>query len=457
MTAHSDVDAKPKSGASADQEDEERPRRVALIVTGPKSKQVREWVADELGDVELLSQKDTKGLKPEQDAEKYVAFAKKKKADAIVFATVEKSGKNWLLDIEVRSGEDGEVVGDLSLKGKSQNDLKKKIGDELAVSLAEPISKTKAPADKKKKKGKEKEKEKEKEKPKETAPEPEPAEEKPAKKEPKAKDEEEEPAEAEPEDEPVADKKDAEDAPAAAAKDLPSAIELGAGVKFFTRNFDYNDDVSGLRTYSLSGAPAGFVSLRLYPAAFFTDGFAANIGIAAGYERAFAVSSKNAQGDELDTSSQEFYAGLRLRLPFAAHEAGLVAAYGQHSFTIDGDESVPDVDYSFVRTVVDARFRFGKIVVGAHVGPRFVLGTGQLGEIFPDASAGGIELGLHGGYAVTDNLDLLLGVDVRRYYFTLNPSTTNPPTLPTPVPQVAAAGGAVDQYLGVSLGVGWRN
>lgn len=463
-TTPSDAEAaKPKKQASAKSKkkkkkeepkpEEAGPRRIALVVTGPKAKQFRGRIADQLegDDIELLSEKESKGLKPDQDSEKYAAFAEKKEVTAIVLATVKKKGKNWELTVDVRNGADGESLSDVSLKGKSEKDLQKKIDADLASELADPLVQAKAPGD---------------EQPAEPEPEPEP--EPKAKKKPKAEQEPKAKPEPKPEPEPepepaktaeedaAGDEKDkGEDEPKAAATgDLPSAIELGLGLKGFRRSYDYSDDLSDLKTYSLDGAPAGFIYLRLYPAAFSSAGFVSNIGITGGYEQAFALKSKDSDGRELTTSSREYFAGLRLRIPIAAHELGIVAAYGSHSFEIDSDVTVPDVDYSFIRAVVDARFRIGKGIVGFHVGPRIILGTGELGDIFPDATTTALEAGLTGGYALSPNFDFMGGLELKRYGITLNP---DPDDLPQINGAPAAAGGALDQYLGLWLGVAWHN
>ena len=431
--------AKPKKSAAA--EEKQGPKRVALVVTGPKAKELREVIADELGeDIELMSAKDSKAVKPDQEPDQYVAFAKKRKVDAILIGNVEKAGKDFVLTVEVRNGADGEVLGEMSVKGRTTAALQKKLAQELAVTLADPIAQARAPGKKAPKKKPEPPPEETAEDEPEPEPEPEPEAEEPAETEAEPDKEEEEPAE----DEPSTPSK----------KSKHAGIELLLGLKGFTRNYEYTDNITAERTYELGGAPAIFLNLRLYPLAFMTDGFVSNIGLAGGFEQGFAINSKDSQGNELSTSSRQWFAGLRLRLPFSTHEAGVGVGYGQHTFRIDGDESVPDVKYGFARITVDGRFRFGKIVVGAELGPRLLLGAGQLAAIFPNATGGGFEATLYGGYSLTSNIDALVGLELRRYYLTLNPNRNSPPLIDG---DVAIAGGAVDQYLGLWLGLAWQN
>lgn len=433
------VEAQPEAAESAEAESA-KPPRVALAVSGPKSKQIRGWLVKELKDedIELVAEKKVRGVKAGQDAEKYAETAKKNDLSAIVVAQVEKKGKAWTLELEVRNGADGAVLGTLTIEGKSQNDLKKKIGDELSGGVSGPLERAKSAA--------EAEAEAEAEKAKAEA-----------EAKAKAAEEEAEAAEAAPEPavELEAESEEADDS------ELRSALEVNVGVKGISRDFDYRDNVSGLETYSLGkfpglGAPAPFINLRFYPLAFSQTGFLANIGLIAGYEKPLGISSETVDGAVLDSSSSEYYAGLRVRLPVDRHEFGINVAYGAHDFEIQQDESVPDVKYTFVRALVDGRFRFGKVLLGAQLGPRILLGSGQLEDIFPDSTGGGFELGLQAGYAVTSTLDVVAGFDLRRYYFTLNPSTT-PGSAPQINGELAAAGGAVDQYMGLSLGVTWRN
>lgn len=433
------VDAQPDESAEAESSEAAATPRVALAVSGPKSKQVRGWLVKELKDedIELVPEKKARGIKPGQDAEKYAQIAKKNDLSAIVVAEVEKEGKAWSVNLEIRNGADGAVLGTLTIEGKSQNDLKKKIGEELTGGVSGPLQKAKSA------KQAEAEAEAEAAKAKEEA-------------EAKAAEEDKEAAEPEPE---AAVELEAEGEADTDDSELRSALEVNVGLKGISRDFDYHDNVSGLETYSLGkfpgfGAPAPFISLRLYPLAFGQAGFLANLGIIAGYEKPLGISSETVDGRVLDSSSSEYYVGARVRLPVGRHEFGLNVAYGAHDFEIAEDESIPDVSYTYVRALLDGRFRFGKVLLGAQLGPRVLLGTGQLEEVFPDSTGGGFELGLQAGYAVTSTLDIVAGFDLRRYYFTLNPSTAEPPRIDG---ELAAAGGAVDQYMGLSLGVSWRN
>ncbi len=150
---------------------------------------------------------------------------------------------------------------------------------------------------------------------------------------------------------------------------------------------------------------------------------------------------------------QEFQVGLRGRIPLGAHELGIFAEYGKHKFTSSGDESnplVPDVDYSYIRPGLDGRFRFGEIMLGVHIAPRFLLSMGELDledVWFPGATGSGLDAGAEFGYSVLSSLDIVAGFDWVKYGFDFN-------AIPDDNPMVA--GGATDTYISGRLGILYR-
>jgi len=241
------------------------------------------------------------------------------------------------------------------------------------------------------------------------------------------------------------------------------------------RNFHYHDTpqtlypdagYSALSTYQLPLGPAAFIQLNVFPLAFGSKGAAANIGITAGYESGFATKSVYAENTadqvELKTQSNEFFVGLRGRIPVGVHEVGLVAAYGRQIFSLLGDEPpkqqvFPDVAYKFVKLGVDTRFRFDELTVGFHLGTRLVTDTGDLKRLwFSNTRAASVEGGLLLGYQIAPNFELDGGLDITRYAFNFNPIDDLPP-MTTLQDKLAygsrVAGGAVDQYTSGWLGV----
>jgi hypothetical protein len=80
---------------------------------------------------------------------------------------------------------------------------------------------------------------------------------------------------------------------------------------------------------------------------------------------------------------------------------------------------------------------------------RGVFDVGGIGTYawFPEAKANGMDVGLVFGFALPLGFEIRIGGDYRRYGFDLNP-------VPPDAPYVA--GGALDQYLGGTIGFAWR-
>jgi hypothetical protein len=428
---------------------------------GPKADQARKAVIAALKDDGEYEVSDSSSVKPGADDKSYAKASAG--ASVVLVGTVKKSG----LVLSVHNGADGALIQDVEIKGDSSAKLSKSIDATLTVSVADAISQGKAGSAASDDDSAAPEKEVKPAKSKE---------EKPAKGEDsdqdKDKDEEEDKGEKKDEDEGKAE------APAAAEGHAgPSPLEVTAGLRAVHRSFDYHDTPAQLfpgagypspLTYQLPLGPAVFIDGTLYPLAFAGTGPAANIGITGGYEVNFATKSVFAENTpsqlELTTRASQFYVGLRGRIPLAAHELGLIAAYGQQVFNLLGDESaplVPDVSYKFVKLGGEARFHFDDLTIGFHVGTRLVSDTGGLKrDWFPNTKTQALEAGLLLGYTIVPHLDLVGGVDLTRYAFNFNPipnrcvSPMTPQTDNCADPNTQAiAGGAVDQYVSGFLGV----
>jgi hypothetical protein len=227
----------------------------------------------------------------------------------------------------------------------------------------------------------------------------------------------------------------------------PVALELSAGPRVVHRSFDFNDSLTKPYAYALGAAPAPFLDLGLYPAAFATRGAAASFGLIARYEKIVATKTTDVNGATFDTLGQQIELGVRGRLPLGDHELGLTASGGQHTFHVtakdmgpSGGTSVPNVDYTFAGLDADVRLRpTSQSEIGAHVGTRFVMKTGDLAkEWFNTTKTTSIEAGVSVAYKLTPMFSVVGGADFLRYAFDFNP--VNPQSQ-------FVAGGAVDQYI----------
>jgi len=436
------VFAKGKKGGSA--QGSEKKKILVGGFSGPKGDQARSaTIAALKGDGEYdVAETD---VKPGASDE---SFAKASGgASAVIVGTVTKGSG---LVLSVHNGSDGALVQDVEIKGDSPAKLNKNIGDTLTVSVADAIAQAKAGSGAASAAA---------------APSPAP---KPAAKKADEDDEEPTPKAGEK----PTDKPDEEVAPLGPDGDVkrPSPLEVTIGVRAVHRKFSYHDTpqtlfpdagYTGLSTYQLPLGPAAFIQLNVFPLAFKSSGAAANIGITAGYEGGFATKSVYAentpQQQELKTQSNEFFVGLRGRIPVGVHEVGLVAAYGRQIFSLLGDnpQVFPDVAYKFVKLGVDTRFRFDELTVGFHLGTRLVTDTGDLKRLwFSNTKAASAEGGLLLGYQIAANFELNGGVDITRYAFNFNPIDDPPADTNSKIAYGnLVAGGAVDQYTSGWLGV----
>ena len=237
----------------------------------------------------------------------------------------------------------------------------------------------------------------------------------------------------------------------------PSAFDLGIGARVGTRSFGYNDSLPGLRGYSLGPSPSVALHGHWYPAAHFTSGFAAHIGLDLRADMLVGVSSENKQGQKFSTNSHAFGVGLRGRIPVSDRvELGAVAGFGQHAFGLADargvDPEVPDIVHNFLRPGLEGHYQLIP-QLGVQLRAGFLKGL-SLGELtdkawFPHATGNGIEAELGFQLAVTRMLSVELAAGMQRYFMALNPQENDPGVRGT----ARVAGGALDKYYSSRLGV----
>jgi hypothetical protein len=436
---------------------------------GPQQTKVRKKVLDVLRKSGSYEVTDAEDIKPGGNKKAYASMASALGSNAIIVGVI---SKRFNLTLTVYDA-NGARLDAVEIKGGGGSfGLLKAIDNELEISIADPIARAKSggkPAPVKA----------------EPKPEPKPK----AEKKPKA-DEEEEPeiseegeidegsAESGDSGEESGEEGDSEDegaevsAPSEPSEPGLRPLEVMAGLRGYSRQFEYTDpqrntDLRGteLHPYRLPLGPAILVALRFYPAALFMNNALSHVGITGRYELGIATGTNYTERDpmtgqdvttNLATSSATWQAGLRGRLPIGAHELGVFAEYGSHAFVLRGDENpslpnkpyalVPDVNYVFIRTGLDARLHFRKVVLGGHVAPRFLQSLREIdtpGIWFPAATGSGLDFGLMGGYSILPYLSVVGGLDVLRYGFDFN---RMPDCLPMSQ-RCAVAGGATDTYL----------
>ena len=249
--------------------------------------------------------------------------------------------------------------------------------------------------------------------------------------------------------------------------DRPAAVDIELDFRMTRRNFSYRDTLpddprGDLRDYQLGFGPGVALKFQYFPGAHFTAGVGAQFGIDFEWDRLFDFNSTRADGASFPTESQQFLVGVRWRYPIKRWEPFMVLDWGVHTFRFgvsgppvpgeDNTAGIPGVKYEFVRIGPGFRVVIGKkeiIVLAMNIAFRGVYSVGGIGtELwFPQAKANGMDTGLVLGFALPLGFEIRLGLDYRRYGFSLNPQ---------PPDATWVAGGAVDQYLGFSVGVAWR-
>ncbi len=227
---------------------------------------------------------------------------------------------------------------------------------------------------------------------------------------------------------------------------------VALGVSLQSRDFSYEDDAfNALRPYELAGGAALAGELRWYPAGHFTDGWLTHLGAETRVRYLVGVSSEDSEGNQFGTDSVDVHGGVRGRLPLGSHEIGLAVGVGHHSFSVelpDDGPDLPNAGYTYLRAGADARFAL-PVDLQLYVGGawRQVLSAGEIGDEdwFPNATQGGLDAHLSLGWAFISNLEVRLGAEYTRYFFSFNPE----------VGDLRVAGGALDQYIAGTLDVLW--
>ncbi len=319
------------------------------------------------------------------------------------------SGKTWQLQVTVYSGSDGTLLSEFPLESSWYPGLLKEIDKNLTTNveaaLAGMADTPAAPA------------------PAAVAPTPPPAEET-----------REAPAE-----KPKASKKEPPEEPAEEVDDGPGPSPLFASLQFgaVIRNWTPKDALyKQLLAQENAGLLAPRISFGLYPAAFFSRGMLANLGIVGSFEQSVsgqtqepaiaATATAPAQAAKsASMSEQDYHFALHLRVPMGAHQFGFSAGPGSHKMSteIKPGYFIPDVSYSYFRFGLDSQFNFGDFGLGLALAYRPVSslakGKGEVASAdwFLKAEADGMDMAVDVSYNLSKQLAVLITGDYRRYGF----------------------------------------
>lgn len=452
----------------------ERRRVVVLELEGPKGEKfhsglvklikkshtvvpVDKWneTAEELG-ATRVNDKDIKKV------------AKKLKIDAVVFGKVDKRRDEYILQIKVRSGKTGAIVGNRvdvkAEEAKITGSVKSDLQDELLPVIADVPSnrsggggggedegEDEGEEDKPKGFGKkpkvaeEDEEPAEDPKPKKVAIKPKKVVEeeeeddaplpKPKKVKPSRTDEEGEEGEegddegrgrkkkvASSEDdeteEGVEEEGEVEEMDTAAAL-APGerAVDLVAGLSLTRRTMKFNFE-SGLgdAPAPYTGVPVagGMIDATIYPLAIGhkRTGMAKNFGLTLMYDKVLRINSK--QGDPpvtLPTSQSRFALGAAFRYPLGKATVTAAVRYGKQAFTISAagavQPAVPSVSYTVIDPMLGVRYQIGaKLLLNVNLGFMLITNTGAIQDnmSYGAATVSGIEGEAGVDYLITDKV-----------------------------------------------------
>lgn len=395
-------------------------------LSGAKTTSARDWIVagiEQDSRFQVVGSDEGAGLKTGASSSAISEAALGLEADAVILGKSRFGKKGWSAELEIYDGKDGSLIEKVEVPGGSFQDYEAALtSGELYFPIVEKATGFPPPPP--------------------------------------------EPVEVEPEEESVDLAEGVEEAKEVETEATqPSPLDVTVGARMYSRAFRYTESLNQLSTafeplpeYNLAAAPLPFLQAHWYPAAHFTSGFAAHLGITAGYEQGVATTVYYAPEDQTFAQTHSlWYAGLRGRIPIKVATVGLTANYGSHSFALkdsaDGSpgEVFPNVSYSHVELGGDVEFKLGSVLLGAQGAYLLILDTGNLGSDawYPNAKGQGVHFSGYVGWAAFPALDILAGLDARAYGFDFNPVDVDRP-------DDRVAGGATDRYTSVWLGLRFK-
>ena len=225
------------------------------------------------------------------------------------------------------------------------------------------------------------------------------------------------------------------------------ALQFGLGGKALFRNLSWTDAGGRVAPYSLAPGPEATIWLEAYPAAFATDGFAANIGVFGHFDLGFGASSKTPGGAmTLTTKYQDFLAGLKVRIPFGTVIPYIAGAYGMQKFHLEpAAPDRPNFNYGLIHAGAGVRIQATpELDIDLGGGYLIVLTPGQAaGEVaspplYPKSTAYGIDASLSVGYRITSLIGVRVGGDLRQIGLATHWTSAS---------TALQTGGALDRYI----------
>jgi hypothetical protein len=243
-------------------------------------------------------------------------------------------------------------------------------------------------------------------------------------------------------------------------------IVVGLGVDVAGRWFRYSDPIgTGLRPYSMMGAPMPRVTAEVYPAAGTRVPILRDLGLTVAFAHAFQISSAVGKSTQLDTAWDRLRIGLRLRLrtsdlPFrevSPEEAvtspviGISGGFGFDRFAVAAPASLsgqmPDASYAYLHAGLDARLPVWRFAFEPRASYLGAISAGPVYDRFREPKLGGVLLGGTIAFLLGAGFEVRAGGDYERWFSSFHPVPGDP----------HVAGGALDHRVHVHLGAAYAH
>ena len=239
-------------------------------------------------------------------------------------------------------------------------------------------------------------------------------------------------------------------APTVAARGDCPRVEVDAAGGALFRAYDYRNEHEGaLRGYYMLGDPVVRGDVTAYPFSSGPCTFLSGLGIRAGGEWTRSRPAR-LEDQRFTTVAFAYHAEIVLAIPAGRFTFKPSAGYFDRTYRVNGDP-FPSIDARAVGAGVDVEARFGAVFIGVAGGGRFILSTGPLGSAtwFPGATARGLVGQARLGIALNDRLALFAAGAIELDFYDLHPTVGRRY-------QNGIADGASDQYLHAVAGLRLR-
>lgn len=239
------------------------------------------------------------------------------------------------------------------------------------------------------------------------------------------------------------------------------AARFAAGPSALSRTLQFNHRAfaQAPQDYRGSFVPGARVQGELYPIAFASKGFLANLGIGFEFDQSIGL-KVNAGGMQLPTTMRHFSVDARIRIPIGGGSISLVGGYGQRTFKVTRGQTMldlPNIDYKLFDPGLAFRVPIGPVSLFGEARAMLITAAG---EIQTNASYGPGTVSAFEGEAgleieITRMLGLRLSGDVAIIGYDFNGKGALSNTRDQD-PTTLDVGGAAERYIGGAFALAFR-